>query len=461
MMYPRLYLAKSLLRKDGVIFISIDDHEQAHLRQLCDQIFGAENFRNIFILKRYDKNINRQFIKEGLVTFNTGFEYVLCYSKSSDFEFGAIYKKASEKRQNLGYWKGFWNDADRPTMRYEILGVTPSKGQWKWVQKKSNEAVSNYLEYEKYFSSSMTLEEYWKKTGKTKKFIRRNYNGKGKNMGVEHWIEPSSGILRNTNWLDLFASKTTEEMKELFDFPKNPDAIKVMVECARTENEIVLDFFAGSCTTAHAVMQLNAEDGGNRQFICVQLPERCDEKSEAYKAGYRTIADIGKERIRRAAEKIAAEHPSPLLERDAPLDLGFKVFKLDHSNFKVWDGSISEEKALVEQLEAHIDPIHPQSAPEDILYELLLKAGLPLTTKIVPIQMAGQQVFSIEENALLICLEPKITLALIDALVAAEPGRVICRDAAFQGNDALKVNAVQTFKTQSKSLGKIMIFETV
>ena len=233
MMYPRLKLAKNLLRKDGVIFISIDDNELANLKRICDQVFGEENFRNIFTLKRYDKNINRQFIEDGLVSFNTGFEYVLCYTKSTEFKFSPIYREASKDRQKSGYWKGFWNDANRPTMRYEILSFTPQEGQWKWSHEKSKEAIQNYQCYEQTHSQNMSLEEYWESTGKNKKFIRRNLNGKGKNMGVEHWIEPSDGILRNTSWLDIFASKSTNEIKGLFDFPKNPEANKTYDEYNR------------------------------------------------------------------------------------------------------------------------------------------------------------------------------------------------------------------------------------
>lgn len=304
MMYPRLRLAANLLKDDGVIFISIDDNEVFNLKKVCDEVFGEENFRSIIATRRYDKNLNRQFMNDGLMTMNVGLEFILVYAKNSQLKLSPVFRKATDERAVTGYWKGFWNNADRPTMRYDVLGVIPESGQWKWKKALADEAVQNYIEFVQDFSSKMTLEEYWEKTGKTKKFIRRNESGKGMNLGVEHWVAPSEGILRNSNWSDLLASKPTS-VDVPFDSPKNIEVIQELIKLSGAkDNDIILDFFSGSATTAHAVMQLNAEDGGNRKFICVQLPELCDEKSEAYKAGYKNICEIGKERIRRAGKKI-------------------------------------------------------------------------------------------------------------------------------------------------------------
>ena len=245
--------------------------------------------------------------------------------------------------------------------------------------------------------------------------------------------------------------------KAYFDYPKPVGLVMRCLELYSEEDSIILDFFAGSGTAAHAVLRLNAEDGGNRKFIMVQLPEPCDKKSDAFKAGYKTIAEIGKERVRRAAKKIADEGNSEI-------DLGFKAFKLDRSNFKVWQGDaekLADERKLAEQLSMHVDHIDKASTAEDILYELLLKAGYPLTTKVSQIQLAGKQVFSIEDGALLICLEKEITTALVDALAESDPRQVICLDAAFQGNDQLKTNAVQTFKSRAESQETEIIFKTV
>src|SRR5690554_1643836 len=207
MMYPRLKLARNLLREDGVIFVSIGDEEIANLKKICDLVFGEQNFRNIILVRRYDKNINRQFMKNGLPSLNVGMEYILVYTKNILTKLSPVFRLSSEERSKKGYWKGFWNDANRPTMRYELFGVTPVSGQWKWKKELALEAVKNYKEYKINYSSKMTIEDYWRKTGKTKKFLRRNTNGKGKNKGVEHWIPPAEGILRNSNWSDIFASK--------------------------------------------------------------------------------------------------------------------------------------------------------------------------------------------------------------------------------------------------------------
>ena len=209
-------------------------------------------------------------------------------------------------------------------------------------------------------------------------------------------------------------------------------------------------------------MEVTAEDGAIRKFIMVQLPETVDAGSEAEKAGYGTIADIAKERIRRAAKKIAEERKGKLdLEGGDNLDLGFKAFKLDRSNFKIWDGDAIVSDDLAEQLEMHVDHVSEASGPEDILYELLLKAGFPLTTKVETVDLAGKPVFSIEDGALLICLEKEITSGLIDAMAETNPLQVICLDEGFKGNDHLKANAVQTFKARAQSEESEIVFRTV
>ena len=239
--------------------------------------------------------------------------------------------------------------------------------------------------------------------------------------------------------------------------------------------DIVLDFFAGSCTTAHAVLDLNKEDGGNRKFIMVQLPETCKENSEAFKAGYKTIAEIGKERIRRVIKKLEEEQIAKVKESEDKLvglgkkllkpDLGFKVFKLNKSNFKSWDGSnkIVSEEEILQQLLLHIDHIDPEASQEDILYELLLKAGFMPTQKVEKLELAGKTVFSVAEGALLICLEDEVTRELIGTVVEAEPRQFICLDRSFIGNDQLKIYAVQNFAAHNQGRDKVaqILFRTV
>ena len=266
-MSKRLRLAKNLLSKKGFIFISIDEHEVANLKLLCNEIFGEENFRNSIIVRRYDKNINLQFVKNGLTSYNVGFEYVLIYSRYTESKLKPLYREASEKRSSSGYWKGFWNDADRKTMRYDLFGVIPEKGQWKWKEETAFESVNNYELYLEKFSKKKTLEEYWSETGKTKKFIRRNKRGKGVNKGVEHWVPPSEGILRNTLWQDTFASKPINHLGVEFDNPKNPNLIKHLINSVADDQSTILDFFAGSGTTGQAVLELNNEIRQNKKFI--------------------------------------------------------------------------------------------------------------------------------------------------------------------------------------------------
>ena len=277
MMTPRLKLLRELLSEDGFICVSIGDEEVHHLRSLMDEVFNEDNFRNTVSIRRFDKNISRQFFEKGLPTLTIGFENILIYSRTKDSSLNPVFREASIERQNFGYWKGFWNCADRPTMRYELLGVKPETGQWKWKKEVAFEAVENYKEYQKKFENKMTLEEYWEKTGGKKKFIKRRTDLQtGKNKGVEHWISPSEGVLISSNWYDLLASETLKNLKLTFDNPKNINVIKRVIELSTDENSIILDSFAGSGTTAHAVLALNKDDGGNRSFILVECEDYAD-----------------------------------------------------------------------------------------------------------------------------------------------------------------------------------------
>lgn len=449
MIYPRLKVAKDLISEDGAIFISIGEEEVHNLKKICDEIYGADNFRNSFITRRYDKNLNRQFMENGLRSFNIGFEYILCYSKS-EFLFTPVFRKSSDERQSSGYWKGFWNDADRPTMRYEILGYTPTSGQWKWKQESANEAIKNYQEYENNFSSKMSLEDYWKSTGKIKKFIRRNPNGKGKNAGVENWIEPSDEILRTTNWLDILASKKDNTTQGLFDYPKNVEVIKLIMQTDDKRDSIILDFFSGSATTAHAVMQLNADDGGKRRFIMVQLPELTDEKSEAYKAGYLNICEIGKERIRRAGKKIKEDNKDkPGIDR---LDTGFRVLKLDSSNME--DVFYTPDKFDASKL--FIDNVKPNRTPEDLLFQVMLMLGIELSASIVERTIGGKKVFSVMNDYLIACFDSNIDESVITEIAKLKPMHFVMRDNSM-ASDNVADNFEQIFRTYSDSTKRFIL----
>ena len=433
MMYPRLKLARNLLTDDGFIFISISDEEVNNLKKVCDEIFGEENYRNTLFVRRYDKNLNLQFAKNGLKSMNIGLEYILIYSKNFNSKFNPVYRKSNDKRSNEGYWKGFWNNADRPTMRYPILGFEPTEGQWKWKKDVAYEAIKNYEEYIENFSDKYTLEEYWIKTGKSKRFIRRS-NGTGKNMGVEHWVAPSEGILRNTNWSDILVSKKNN-LGIPFDSPKSVDLIMELISLFSEDNdEIILDFFSGSSSTAESVIRFNSKNNSSKKFIMVQIPESTTEKSEAYKEGYETICEIGKERIKRAGDQIIKE------SNNDNLDIGFKVFKLDSSNLEKWDPDYNNiQQSLT------VDQIKKDRTNEDLIYEVMLKYGINLT---YPIEQENN-IYSIGFGALVICLEDNITKDIVDEILNftndSSTSRVVFKESGFK-SDADKTNIKETLR---------------
>lgn len=447
MIYSRLLLARNLLSDDGFIAISIGEEESYNLRKISNEVFGDANFRNILAVRRYDKNLNLQFAENGLATMNVGLEYILIYSKNPATKMVAIYKASSDERSQSGYWKGFWNNADRPTMRYDVLGVTPADGQWKWKKEVADEAVANYIEYEKSYSSRMTLEEYWLATGKSKRFIRRKPGGTGKNLGVEHWVAPADGILRNSNWSDLLVSKPAG-MDIKFDSPKNTDVLKELVKLFGVRGkDIVCDFFSGSATTAHAVMQLNAEDGGHRKFIMVQLPEKCDEASEAYKAGYKNICEIGKERIRRAGEKILKEqlanNNSTLNSPNSKLDIGFRVLKLDSTNMKdVYYAPCDYNQDFLPQLESNIKD---DRTDLDLLFGCLIDWGLPLSLPYKSEQLGGCTVHTYNDGDLIACFDANVPESVVKEIAKRKPLRAVFRDSGFESSPE-KINMFEIFK---------------
>ena len=439
MIYSRLILARNLLSDDGFIAISIGEEESYNLRKISNEVFGDANFRNILAVRRYDKNLNLQFAENGLTTMNVGLEYILIYSKKPATKMVAIYKASSDERSQSGYWKGFWNNADRPTMRYDVLGVTPADGQWKWKKEVADEAVANYIEYEKSYSSRMTLEEYWLATGKSKRFIRRKPGGTGKNLGVEHWVAPADGILRNSNWSDLLVSKPAG-MDIKFDSPKNTDVLKELVKLFGVRGkDIVCDFFSGSASTAHAILELNTEDNENRNYIMVQIPEPCDEKSDAYKAGFSTICEIGKERIRRAGDKIKSE--SPLTTQD--LDIGFRVLKLDDSNMKdVYYAPDDYDQGMLAGLESNIKD---DRTDLDLLFGCLIDWGLPLSLPYKSEQIDGCTVHTYNDGDLIACFDANIPESVVKEIAKRKPLRAVFRDSGFASSPE-KINVFEIFK---------------
>ena len=440
MMYPRLFLARNLLRDDGVIFISIDDNEVTNLRKICDDIFGEENFLTQFIWKK------RTGSNDAQNNASADHDYVICYKKY-DLILNGIVKDFSNYSNPDNDPRGEWTKGDltcnktaseRPNLYYPITdpktGITyPCNSNRVWVYEK-NRMLKLIEEGKVIFSKNKGTPTYKRHRSE----VRSNK-------------KPYSSIIETD--MNFVATKKLRELLsgQYFDHPKGTDLIKQLIAQGSNKNDIILDFFAGSATTAHAVYEKNLEDSGNRKYICVQLPEPTQEKTEAYKAGYKNIAEIGKERIRRAVKKIREENKQrSLLDLGKNLDLGFKVFKLDQSNFRVWDGEIPKEKEKSKQIEMHMDDfIHSGSSDEDLLYEILIKTGFELTTKIEILKIENKKVYSVEDHALLICLEKEITKELILAMARLQPARVVCLDSGFNDNDWLKTNAVETMRSHN------------
>lgn len=469
MMYPRLRLASNLLRDDGVCFISIDERELDNLKKTANEVFGEENFRNIILVRRRIKSLNSQFADRGLQSLNVGFEYVLVYAKSEAFTM----KPLRMKKDNFspkGRWDVFWSNADRPTMRYELLGFTPQTGQWRNSKEKADVAVANYQKYMNEFSDKMTLEEYSIQTG-IEDFIRRIPDGVGKNGGVQHWVAPSETSLRTSNWTDIEVSQIGKEIDLPFENPKSKQLIMELIQLSNLgNNDIVLDFFSGSATTADAVMQLNGEDGGNREFIMVQLPELTDASSDAFKAGFKTLTEIGKERIRRAGAKIKAEWEASeakrkeelFVEEDSPQtppDTGFKVFKLDTSNLKTWDdtpvdpGDDEQLELLLDRMNDMVNTIKTDRSDTDMVYEIMLKMGVPLTYSVNPVEIDGKRAYSIgDDSLLLVCLQEGLTAEIIERMAKNYlPSKMILSEKCF-ADDTTMANAHYILKERDIEL---------
>ena len=477
MIYSRLMLARALLKDDGAICISIDGGELTSLKEICDEVFGSSNYRNTILTRRRIKSLNSQFSDNGLYSLNVGFEYVLVYAKSPTFLMKAIRMK-KENASAKGRWDVFWSNADRPTMRYDILGFTPETGQWRNSEARAKVAVANYQKYQQEYEGKISLEEYAERTGITD-FIRRIPSGTGKNGGVQHWVAPSDTMLRTSNWTDIEVSQIGKEIDLPFDNPKSKRLMMELVKlCDCVASDLILDFFSGSATTAHAVMQLNAEDGGHRKFIMVQLPEKCDEKSEAFKAGYKNICEIGKERIRRAGEKIVAEltakrsttdntdaaqvptqigtdgkeNPFSSVSREAGIsaisgktlpDIGFRVLKVADSNMKdVYYAAGDYTQDLLTQTESNIKE---DRTDLDLLFGCVLDWGLPLSLPYKSEKIDGCTIHTYNDGDLIACFDANIPESVIKEIAKRKPLRAVFRDSSFASSPE-KINVFEIFK---------------
>ncbi|WP_294087295.1 site-specific DNA-methyltransferase [uncultured Actinobacillus sp.] len=424
MMLPRLHLAKNLLTNDGVIFISIDDNEQAQLKLLCDEVFGEENFVDTLIWKKLYGG------KNDAKWFAHYHDYVLVYAKDKLNWYPNLLERDSlqiDRYKNPDNDpRGAWTSADfsqfgpTPNCVYEIetpngTKYYPTEGK-RWI-----------TTYDKYLQLRDENRLWFGKDGGSMPRQKR------------YLSEVKQGVSQST-FLDYeevgHSDEANKELKSLFegkyfDYPKPIRLLKRLIHLGTNVGDLILDFFSGSGSTAHAVMQLNAEDNGNRRFICVQLPEQTDEKSEAFKAGFKNIAEISKERIRRAGKQILQNNAE-----NQPLDVGFKVFKLTESHFKQWQSPTAEN--LADQLEMFIDPVSEQTDTQAVLYEILLRLGLKLTVKV----RSENQVFWVEdENGQTFALMlTEINDKMIEKVIAKQPKKVVTLDRLFNGNDAHKKN---------------------
>lgn len=459
MIYPRLQIARTLLKEDGAIFISIDDNEVDNLKKICSEIFGERNFVACINWRRSG---GRQDSKYYAVIH----EYILCYAKSlEDFHSGEeiksddVYPKYDEKQKRyyktalLRKWGSNSLRENRPNLYYPIkapdgtdvyptiysVAGEPSpatlneiQGCWRWgkatmaqaIEEGRVEFVKNqwgkWVPYEKTFAPKEGEE-------KTKKYTT--------------WIDDLSngtGVLKN-----IFGTA-------VFDYSKSPDMVYRFIKMANVEeDDVVLDFFSGSATTAHAIMKLNAEDGGYRKFILVQLPEKADESSEAYKAGYKTICDIGEERIRRAGKKIQEEQkqkePNMFDNNEAkqPLDLGFRVFRVDTSNMK--DVYFAPKDLDQNLLDGLFDDVKEDRTELDLLYGCMLNWGVQLSLPISKEEVDGCNIYIVNEGDLVACFSENVTDNVIKAMAEKEPLRVLFRDSCFAKDDQ-KINIFEQFK---------------
>lgn len=449
MMYPRLKLARNLLRDDGVIFISIDDNEHANLKRMCDEVFGESNFIANAIWRSKDNSNN------DAKRFSIDHNHTLIYAKESTWQpkkLQDVSKQGHFKNPDTDprgpYFDG--NPLNSPNYRenliYNLISpsgniISPPKNGWRWSKDMMDEKIkSGEIKF----------------TEDEKSIRRRTY------------LSDMQGLPPSTLWIDLDKTGHNRQAKyellklipeDLFQTPKPVKLIKFMLDLVDpVENDIVMDFFAGSATTAHAIMQLNAEDGGKRKFIMVQLPEICDGKSEAYKAGYKTIAEIGKERIRRAGRKIKDElgrlkdekkqDSSSFSPRPSSLDTGFRVLKIDSSNMK--DVYYTPDKVDQNSLFNWVDNIREDRTAEDLLFQVLLDWGVDLTLPITQEVIAGKSVLFVDDNALAACFDEAINEDFVKVLAARQPLRIVFRDSGFS-NDSVKINIEQIFKALSPS----------
>lgn len=449
MIYPRLKVARDLLTDDGVIFISIDDNEVENLRKVCDEVFGEQNFIDCL---HWKKKKQPSFLAKHTAKV---MEYVIVYAKKTfKLEKLSIEKVSDSNKKVININNKVSSRIFKPGVRVKsekptgIIKAGVYTGRSMDVEYKNdiyyeNGRTINEVEVVSKFSDSQSnIDTFIQKDLLyiTKNFLLRRDVGEEaaeKRKSITDLLLNDYGDNQESDkeFLELFD-------KKYFDYTKPIKLIFNLVKSNFTEEGIILDFFSGSATTAHAVMQLNSEDGGNRKFIMVQLPEKTDEKSEAFKAGYKNICEIGKERIRRAGKKIKEE--SPLTTQD--LDTGFRVLKLDSTNMQ--DIYYSPKDISQADLFSQVDNVKPDRTGEDLLFQVMLELGATLDSKIETTTVAGKTIYNVAEGYLVACFAPDVTDEVVKAIAQMLPAYAVLRDTSMK-DDSTATNFEQIFKTYS------------
>ena len=434
MIYSRLMVARSLLTEDGVIFISIDDAEQKNLKNICDEVFGGVNYLAQVVWERAFSPINL------MKHFSPSHDYILCYANNIDLTICHGIGRSQEANNRYSNPdndpRGVWSSSDisvGPAVAENVYPITTPSGRvveppagrsWRLSRKAFRERLEdNRIWFGPDGDGVPRIKRFLselRKQGITPMTI-------WKHTEVDH----SQGATQKL--AKLF------DGKKFFDYPKSVPLIQRCLQLYSNDDSIILDFFSGSATTAHAVMQLNAEDGGNRKFIMVQLPEETTEDSEAYKAGYKNICEIGKERIRRASKKIKEE--SPLTTQD--LDTGFRVFRVDSSNYEEVEHTPKDWNQ--DQLDLFLNNIKSDRTDLDLLFGCMLDWGVQLSLPMTTEEVDGKKIYTVNEGDLVACFAEKVTDNVVRAMADKQPLRVIFRDSCFE-RDADKINIYETFK---------------
>lgn len=449
MIYPRLKVARDLLTDDGVIFISIDDNEVENLRKVCDEVFGEQNFVDCL---HWKKKKQPSFLAKHTAKV---MEYVIVYAKNTfKLEKLSVEKVSDSNKKVININNKISSRIFKPGVRVKseeqtgIIKAGVYTGRSMDVEYKNdiyyeNGRTTNEVEVVSKFSDSQSnIDTFIQKDLLyiTKNFLLRRDVGEEaaeKRKSITDLLLNDYGDNQESDkeFLELFD-------KKYFDYTKPIKLIYNLVKSNFTEEGIILDFFSGSATTAHAVMQLNSEDGGNRKFIMVQLPEKTEEKSEAFKAGYKNICEIGKERIRRASKKIKEE--SPLTTQD--LDTGFRVLKLDSTNMQ--DIYYSPKDISQADLFSQVDNVKPDRTGEDLLFQVMLELGATLDSKIETTTVAGKTIYNVAEGYLMACFDPDVTDDVVKSIAQMQPAYAVLRDTSMK-DDSTATNFEQIFKTYS------------